>query len=206
MNKKRILFIGDSITESGLHEDKAKLGTGYVRIIHDYLQAIYPNSFEVFNKGISGNRVIDLEERWDKDVLKCNPEILSISIGVNDVWRQLDNPGLKQIYPEEFASIYNELLMQAREETNATLVLMEPTLIEEELNSAGNEKLKIYVEIVRRLADKHRAILIPTHQDFIDYVMTNSGYPLTIDGVHMNSVGNMLMANSWIKSVIPTLK
>lgn len=204
--KRRIVFIGDSITEAGRLEDQEKIGTGYVRLLHDYLQTSYPNSFEVLNKGVSGDRVIDLAKRWENDVLRNNPDILSISIGVNDVWHQLKHRDVKQVYPADFERVYDEILLQAKTQTNAQLVLMEPTIIEEDVHSIGNQKLMAYVEIVRHLADKYQAILVPTHQRFMDFLATNSEYALTTDGVHMNSAGNMLIATSWLKSVRSILR
>ncbi|MEI2400993.1 hydrolase, partial [Paenibacillus phytohabitans] len=67
--KQRIVFIGDSITWWGINEGDS-IGTGYVRLLHDYLKVSNPQrDFDVINKGISGNRVIDLAERWDQDVI-----------------------------------------------------------------------------------------------------------------------------------------
>ena len=198
----RIVFIGDSITELGKFEDPEALGTGYVRLLYDYFITAYPaNDFEVINKGISGNRIDDLATRWQTDVIDVNPDIVSISIGINDVWRQLKDPTMPQIYPEEFKNNYNDLLQQVSDNTSADIVLMEPTIIEENLDSIGNQKLKPYVEIVNTMAEKHDAYLVPTHQAFLSYLEANNGYALTTDGVHMNSTGNMLMAKAWYETV-----
>jgi len=199
----RILFIGDSITEWGRNEDPEGMGIGYVRIIHDYLMTKFPSKqLEIINKGIGGNRATDLKDRWEKDVLSLNPDYVSVSIGINDVWRQLDNPDMAQVYPEQFEEILTGIL----EKTNAQLIVMEPTVIEEDVHSEGNQKLIPYVEIVRSLAKKFDAILVPTHQDFIEYLKTGTTYKLTTDGVHMNSAGNMLMATSWLKACESLLK
>jgi len=201
--KARILFIGDSITDSGRNEDPEGIGYGYVRILHDYLVTAFPSKeLEIINQGIGGNRATDLQDRWDKDVLALNPDYVSVSIGINDVWRQLDNPGMVQVYPEQFEEILTRLI----EKTNAQLILMEPTVIEEDVRSEGNQKLVPYVEIVRKLAKKFDAILVPTHKDFIDYIKTDTTYKLTTDGVHMNSAGNMLMARSWLEACESLLK
>ncbi|MBS4219279.1 SGNH/GDSL hydrolase family protein [Bacillus sp. FJAT-49711] len=202
-DKGRILFIGDSITESGRYEDAEGIGNGYVRLLHDYLITAFPSKeLEIMNKGIGGNRATDLKARWEKDVLALNPDYVSVSIGINDVWRQLDSPDMEQVYPEQFEEILTGLL----EKTNGQLILMEPTVIEEDVDSEGNQKLVPYVEIIRNLAKKFNAILVPTHQDFIDYLNTGTAYKLTTDGVHMNSAGNMLMAASWIKACESLLK
>ncbi|OZU88305.1 hydrolase [Virgibacillus indicus] len=198
---KHILFIGDSITESGKQGDLDNIGNGYVRIIHDYLKTVHlTEQIKITNKGISGNRISDLAARWREDVLELNPDILSISIGINDVWRQIDNPQMKQIHPAEFEMIYNDLLTQVRSKTDASIVLMEPTIIEEDVHSQGNKKLVEYVEIVNGLAEKFEAIVVPSHLAFLGYLNADRNYNVTIDGVHMNSAGNMLMAATWLEA------
>src|SRR5690625_8042748 len=103
----RMVFIGDSITESGKFEDPEALGSGYVRLLYDYFITTYPASkFEVINKGISGNRIDDIKARWLRDVIDLNPDIVSISIGINDVWNQLKYPETKQKHPENFERLY----------------------------------------------------------------------------------------------------
>ena len=91
-----LLFIGDSITDCGRARpvgEKDGLGNGYVAQINAILNATHPDrSIRVLNTGISGNRVCDLKGRWQPDVLGLNPDWLSIMIGINDVWRQFDNP------------------------------------------------------------------------------------------------------------------
>ncbi|WP_053365856.1 SGNH/GDSL hydrolase family protein [Bacillus sp. FJAT-27245] len=198
--KRRIVFIGDSIT----HWEKSEsnpIGTGYVRLLHDYLKVTYPEwDMEIVNKGISGNRVSDLAERWNQDVLSLQPDFVSISIGINDVWRQLDSPEIEQIYPDRYEEIYESLLADLREKTNAAIILMEPTVIGEEIQSEGNRKLSPYVEIVHKLGERYGATIVPTHQAFISFLKKGKGYPLTLDGVHMNSMGNMLIAKTWIQA------
>ena len=82
---------------------------------------------------------------------------------------------------------------------------MEPTLIQEDIFSLGNEKLIPYIEIVHRLAKKYQAIVVPTHEVFINYVKSNNNYKLTTDGVHMNSAGNLLIAKTWLDNVLPII-
>src|SRR5690554_5891653 len=86
----RLLFIGDSITDCGRRQDPEGIGSGYPRLVRDYLSAKDPdNAPVVLNTGISGNRVTCLQERWKTDVLDLKPDVLSIKIGINDVWHSL---------------------------------------------------------------------------------------------------------------------
>ncbi|MEI7025566.1 SGNH/GDSL hydrolase family protein [Paenibacillus sp. y28] len=200
--KDRIVFIGDSITDKGRKKDPQKLGTGYVRMVHDYLHAVYPQlSLKIINEGVSGNRIVDLEKRWTVDVLDNRPQWVSISIGINDVWRQVDNVDIEQVYPDRFEEIYRRLLEQARDELGCRFILMQPTIIKEHLDSSGNRLLKAYVDAVNRLAEEFQGILVPTHQAFIDFLKCDTDKDLTTDGVHMNTLGDTLMAATWLKAV-----
>lgn len=198
----KIVFIGDSITDKGRKKDPLKLGSGYVRMLHDYLTLEYPKlTLKIINEGVSGNRVIDLEKRWQMDVLDHRPQWLSISIGINDVWRQLDSPDAEQVYPERFEAVYRKLLKQTLALPHCKLILMQPTVIKEYPDSTGNTLLKSYVDIVDRLAEEFNAILVPTHRTFNDFIQCETGKDLTTDGVHMTPLGDTLMASTWIKAV-----
>ncbi|WP_226670391.1 SGNH/GDSL hydrolase family protein [Metabacillus litoralis] len=207
MNKKRVLFIGDSITEWGRYEDQENIGTGYVRLIHDYFVTSYPSTqFEFINRGVGGDRISDLQARWQDDAIEIDPDYISISIGINDVWRQIDNPDLDQISPERFQEIYEELLSLVKSKTKATVILMEPTIIEEDTQAPGNQMLIEYLKVIYEVAKKFEVIVVPTHKAFIKYLESGNEYKLTIDGVHMNSAGNMLMAKTWINEVEKVIK
>jgi len=203
----KLVFIGDSITEWGRQGDPEDIGTGYLRLIHDYLLTTYPEkNLVVLNKGIGGHRISDLAERWQEDVITIQPDYVTVSIGINDVWRQLDQPKMQQIFPEQYEIIYADLLNKVKEQTHAKIILMEPTIIEEDVESKGNKMLIPYVETVQKLAEKFDAIYVPTHQAFVQYLNANSGYRVTIDGVHTNSAGNMMMAQTWIKAFEASIK
>ncbi|MCA0150386.1 SGNH/GDSL hydrolase family protein [Rossellomorea vietnamensis] len=198
----RVIFIGDSITDSGRRQDSEGIGDGYVRMIRDYLHENASQfKLEIINKGISGNRVSDLASRWEEDVLELQPDWVSVSIGINDVWRQLDRPSIEQIYPKQFEEIYMKLLTQLKEKTKAKIILMEPTIIEEEEKSEGNHMLIPYVEAVRRLAESFNAILVSTNKVFLEHLHNHPDVILTKDGVHMNDSGNKLMVETWLNAI-----
>ncbi len=207
IDKMKVLFIGDSITEWGRHGDPEDIGTGYVRLIHDYFVTLYPNKqFTFLNRGVGGNRITDLAERWQQDAIAPNPDVISVSIGINDVWRQIDHPEMEQVSVKQFEHLYVDLLTQVKEKTNAKIILMEPTVIDEDVESRGNQLLPDYVAVIRKVAQQFDTTLVPTHSAFIDYLKANNGYKLTTDGVHMNSAGNMLMATTWIQAAGERLK
>lgn len=198
---EKIVLIGDSITQDGRFDDPDDLGKGYVRLVHDYIQENFKNdNFKIINKGISANRITDLAERWEADVITEQPDWVSISIGVNDVWRQLDSPDMEQVDPKKFESVYRQLVTDLQAQTEARLILMEPTIIEEDIHSQGNQMLQPYVNVVRELAKEFDATLVSTHQTFINFLEKTPHISLTTDGVHMNDLGRKLMATTWLVS------
>lgn len=202
MNKQEsLLFIGDSITEAGRFGDPEDLGDGYVRLIHDYFMVTSPPKCPQFvNRGISGNHITDLMDRWDRDVISLQPDYISISIGINDVWRRLDHPEKELVLPEKYEELFRVLINGVRTKTKAKIILMEPTLHGEDPNSQGNTMLKDYLNVVRKLSLEYDSILVNTHETFLRYKEENPQIQLTTDGVHMNSLGNMLMAKTWIEA------
>lgn len=198
----KIVLIGDSITDAGRREDPENMGHGYARMIRDYYAVTKPTmNLQFINKGIGGDRIDHLAARWQEDVIDLNPDWVSISIGINDVWRQLDNPQMDQIFPEKYEEMYSAILGELSEKTKARIILMEPTVIEEDLHSVGNRLLVPYIEAVHRLAREYNALVVPTHQAFQAYLRHQSNFKLTTDGVHMTSSGDLLMAQTWIKTV-----
>jgi acyl-CoA thioesterase I len=195
----KIIFIGDSITASGKNTDPERLGSGYVRMIRNEL----PEDVKVINKGVSGHRVTDLAFRWKRDVTDLDPDLVSVSIGINDVWRQLDSPDLNQVDVQKFEEIYRDLLSQLSPAIK--IVLMEPTIIEENPQSTGNQLLVPYVEAVRKLAIEFDALLVPVHDVFIGHLKSHPEISLTTDGVHMKRKGDELMAKSWLKAAEPLI-
>ncbi|MGI8314575.1 SGNH/GDSL hydrolase family protein [Halobacillus mangrovi] len=197
MKYSKILFIGDSITESGRFDDTMGIGNGYVHKVVEKLGLPLDN---VLNRGLGGDQIVDLAKRWEQDVLAERPDLLSISIGVNDVWRQLDSPEMNQISHEQFKKTYVELLEKTLGELNPSIVLMEPTIIGEDPESEGNKRLKEYVQAVREAAEQFECSYVPLHGAFIKQLRGKVLTPLTTDGVHMNERGDELMAVEWVKA------
>ena len=132
----RILFQGDSITDAGrsrskadMANDQAALGNGYAWLAGAGLLVGRPeDGLKVFNRGVSGNKVFQLAERWDGDCLQLKPDVLSILIGVNDIWHKLN--GNYDGTVEKYEKDYRALLEQTRRELPAVrLVICEPFVL-----------------------------------------------------------------------------
>jgi acyl-CoA thioesterase-1 len=198
----RLLFIGDSITDCGRREDPEKIGSGYPRLIRDYLRAAEPQSAPlVFNAGISGNCVTDLADRWQTDVLNFAPDVLSIKIGINDVWHNLagQNGG---VAPERFRTVYRNLLAQVGTLLpDCKLVLCEPSVIWPPQPMEGNALLAPYISVVNELAAEFEAeCVVPLHAAFEDAKSARPDIEWAPDGVHPSSSGQMLIARTWLEA------
>lgn len=206
----RLLFIGDSITDAGREPagepapwGSAGLGRGYVSLVESWLLATRPDArIRVFNRGNSGNTVRDLAARWQTDVLDLKPDIVSIMIGVNDVWRQFDTPLRTEthVLPAE----YERTLEQLATRTLATLaaperlVLATPFFFEPHRADPMRARMDEYGAIVRRLAAKHGATFIDT-QAALDAVLAHV-HPMSLawDRIHPQPVGHMILARAFL--------
>ena len=143
--KDRIEFIGDSITDCSRSEPETQpLGNGYVRQIHDLLQAGYPElQLTLINQGISGDRVTSLKTRWKPNVIDINPDWLFIYVGINDVWRFFEGAREEAVPVKEFETIYRQLINGARTNTRAQIRLVSPFLAEKDPKDAFRTRLEV---------------------------------------------------------------
>ncbi|GAA0357517.1 SGNH/GDSL hydrolase family protein [Alkalibacterium iburiense] len=208
-----LLFIGDSITDVGRNrEDYGSLGHGFPLMIAAYLQAMYPEKRLTFlNRGIGGDRLIDLKNRWEDDCLDLNPDIVTILIGINDTWR---NPHPEKKVSEEklneFEADYRYLLKSLLQRTDAKVILMEPFVLPYPKDRiVWREDLDHRIQIVRKMAREYQTELIP-----LDGLLNAAGikngfsYYTGEDGVHPTDAGHGTIAKYWLESFFdkPTIE
>lgn len=195
-----ILFQGDSVTDCGrIREDKSNMGTGYAMMISSWLQALYPEkSFTFINKGISGNRVCDLQGRWKEDCLDLNPTFVSILIGINDCWRRYDSNDPTSV--EAFEKGYRDILSQVKEKTNAKIMLCEPFVLPvPEDRKQWREDLDPKIHVVRKLAREYNTLLLPLDGIFNSAAALKAPEFWAADGVHPTMAGHALIAQEWLR-------
>ena len=191
----RILFQGDSITDGnrGRSADPNHiLGHGYVFIIAAKFGAAFPElKLDFINRGVSGNTVLDLEKRWQKDTLDLKPDVLSILIGVNDSGRGVSL--------DQYEQVYDKLLTQAKTANpKIKLVLCAPFV---KPTGKINEDIRKRQEIVARLAKKHGAALVQFQPVFDEAVKRAPADYWIWDNVHPTYRGHQLMADEWDRVV-----
>ncbi len=205
-----ILFQGDSITDGnrGRSEDPNHImGHGYAFSIASRLGAEYPQKkLKFYNRGVSGNKIIDLAARWQTDTLDIKPNVLSILIGVNDAssvvlnWKPV-------VTIEKYEQVYDSLLNQTKEQLpDIVMVLCEPFILPvgavKEHWNAYHDDISKRQEIVRKLAKKYEAIHL-AFQEVFDNACKKAPADYWIwDGIHPTVAGHELLAKEWIKRVI----
>lgn len=189
MQKIKLLFQGDSITDAGRNrEDIHNLGNGYPKYAAKYLAEKYPDiEFEFIDLGISGDQTKDLVERLQTDFIDIQPDIVSILIGVNDVWHHAEN---KDWIPDKvFEERYRTVLKAIKEKTNAKIMMMEPFLIPAEDKLYFREDLAPKIEIVRKLAREYADVYLPTDGLLASAFIGDDPLSYAADGVHPTEKG-----------------
>lgn len=189
-----ILFQGDSVTDGnrGRTEDPNHIhGHGYVYLIASYFGGQFPDqNFTFVNRGVSGNTLIELDERWDRDTLALAPDVLSIMVGVNDLGRGMS--------PEEYEKRYDALLARTQKALpNVRFILMEPLW-----RDGKSEARRRYQEIVRRLAEKYQAVFVPLQDSFnaLYDAAPNPKYWVW-DSVHPTTAGHWVVFQQWLAAM-----
>ena len=206
MKNQVILFQGDSITDCGRSRDanvpaNIGLGMGYPLLAAAHLLcARAEDGLKFFNRGIGGNRIVDLYARWKVDGLNLNPDVVSIMIGVNDTWHGFCiNNGVEIPRFEQFYRMLLEWTVQAR--PGVKLVLCEPFVyaygaVSLEWVPEINQRR----EIVRKMAEEFDTIFIP-YQEIFDAALKRAPAEYWLsDGVHPTYAGHQLIAEAWLKA------
>lgn len=209
-----ILFQGDSITDAGRDrtlQDQPNhghaLGRGYAMLAAAQLMADDDpeGQLQIYNRGISGNRVTQLAERWQVDALDLRPTVVSILIGVNDTWHGVAKGTPENGVPlDRYETVYRDLLKQTREALpEARLVICEPFTLEcgavLELNF--HPDIDERAKIARRLADEFDTIWVGFQAMYDEAAKKLAPAKLAGDGVHPTLAGHQLMARTWLKAV-----
>jgi len=204
-----ILFQGDSITDSGRKKDDAGystpgvLGTGYAMLAGAEMLLKYPaHNLKIYNRGISGNKVYQLAERWEKDCFNIKPDVLSILIGVNDFWHMLNGnyAGTLQTYKDDL----NILLNHTKEKLpDVKLIMGEPFAVTgiKAVDAKWYPAFNDYRAAAKEIAARFNATFIPYQKVFDKAQESAPGAYWTHDGVHPTLAGARLMAEAWLASV-----
>ncbi len=204
-----ILFQGDSITDAGRNKEEYSynnaraMGFGYAMLAGAVLLEKHPElDLKIYNKGISGNKVFQLADRWDKDCLELKPDVLSILIGVNDIWHKLD--GHYDGTADTFRKDYIALLERTKQALpDVQLIICEPFAVSgiKAVDGKWYPEFYTYQKAAYEIAVQFGATFIPFQKVFDEAQKRAPGVYWTHDGVHPSLAGAKLMAEAWLAAV-----
>lgn len=204
-----ILFQGDSITDWGRDHSKSTanntnaLGSGYVLITAGHLLLNNPDkNLQIFNKGVSGNKVYQLADRWDTDCLALKPNVLSIHVGVNDFWHTLTNGYTGTI--DTYISDYHKLIARTKQALpDVKLVICEPFATKgvKAVDDKWYPTFDLFRKAARDIATEYKAAFVPYQSVFDKALESAPAAYWSLDGVHPSIAGEALMARTWMEVV-----
>lgn len=204
----RLLFQGDSITDAG--RDKRNyhdMGKGYPKFAAEgILQELPDAEIEFINLGIGGNRTDQLFDRLYNDAIEFSPDVISVLIGINDVWHRFSAARIETTVGQ-FEANYRAILDRLKTQTNAKIVMLQPYLLDCEKNLHLRPGLDEILPVVKRLADEYADLYIPLDELFTEAIKTQpEPCYYSDDGVHPNANGAVFIGEQYAKAILPLVK
>ena len=204
-----VLFQGDSITDWGRDKNKSApndfgaLGSGYVLLTASVLLRDHAaKNLQIYNNGISGNKVFQLADRWDTDALALKPNVLSIMIGVNDYWHTVTS-GYKGTI-DTYKGDYRKLLDRTKKALpNIKLILAEPFALKDvkAVDASWYPAFDTYRQAAHDIAGEYGAAFVPYQTVMDEALKLAPAKYWSLDGVHPSPAGASLMAKAWLEAV-----
>lgn len=190
-----VVFAGDSVTDCGRREDADGLGHGYVRELAGDTRLA---DCRVVNVGVGGDRLADLEQRWQQDVVAEQPDIVSVLIGINDTWRHFDSGIPSDL--DLFAGRYRSLLAALPAHTR--IILVEPFVVPVSQDQVGwRDDLDPRIAAVAHLAEEFGAVRVPLDGTLNQRAESLGAAEIAADGVHPTERGHHEIAAAWLHAV-----
>ena len=207
---KTILFQGDSITDCGRsRDDNAQVGTGYALLVKSQLGFENPNQYQFYNRGISGNRIVDVYARIKADIINLKPDYMSLLIGVNDVWHEIMyNNGVDE---EKFEKIYSMLIEEITEALpELKIMILEPFCLKgvatDNTETQPDKWERFDSEVKKRaakaklIAEKYGLVFVELQNKFDELTQQAEETYWLRDGVHPTPMGHEMIKREWIKA------
>ena len=199
----KILLTGDSITDMNRHRDADfttfSYGSSYPFILQGKIGKEFPEKFQIINRGISGNRITDLYARIKADCWNLQPDFISILIGINDIWHELDFQN--GVDAERFDRFYRMFIEDTKKVLpNVKFLLLEPFV----LRAAAIEKqfevlnqIRDRAKIIKKIAEDLGCYFLPLQDKMDEYAEKYGSEYVLFDGVHPSVVGAQIIADEW---------
>ena len=201
---EKILFQGDSITDwFRIKDNDSILGSNYVNMVAGEIGLRYPNEYEFINRGIGGNRSIDILARTQTDIISLKPDYLSMLVGVNDVWHAAKFG--YDVNPERYELYFNTIIQDVKKNLpNTKIMIMEPFILK---GSVAMQKPNIFIDgvnklaqISRKIASNNNIVFVALQERFDKMLKYAPVEYWSSDGVHPNAPGHCIIKNAWIEA------
>lgn len=198
---QKIVMVGDSITDAGRRDIDPPYGAGYVSLVRSIATALYPELDLTWeNRGIGGDTVRNLADRWVSDVLDERPDVLTVMIGINDVWRRFGDNPLEAVPADEYQSTLVTLLRATRERGAPDLYVGSPYMIEADTSDLMRSAMDLYGLLAREVAEEVGAVFVDVQATFDRVLEHSESSDWADDKVHPNGPGHAVIALEFLRA------
>ncbi len=201
----KIVMFGDSITDMGRDRELTgafSYGHGYPFFVEGELNSQSPNVHTLYNKGISGNRIVDVYARVKADCWNLQPDLVTCLIGINDIWHEIGSGNGVEL--DRFIRFYEMLIDDTRKVLpNVRFMLLEPFVLEGSATSehfAEFSQIREYAKEIKRLAERKGCAFVPLQARLDDLAERYGAEHWLYDGVHPSVAGSKIIADAWLKA------
>jgi len=204
---QRIVFFGDSITCARRKADTPDLGNGYVAMIDTSIRDHFPtHKLQLINAGIDGSTAVSLSARLEDDVLRHDPEWVSILVGINDLTRWIRDPASEPGGVDAFKGMLDALVSDILRLADARVVLLDPFYISNDREPSPSHArvlrlLQPYIAAVAEIAAKYGTIHVETHAAFAQELLSRPAAELCPEPIHPNAAGHAVIAQAWLAAM-----
>jgi lysophospholipase L1-like esterase len=193
---EKLLFVGDSITACMRESVEPPLGAGYVQLVHMLLATRYPElDVEFVNRGVDGNTILDLERRWDRDVIAEKPDWLFVMIGTNDViYRHLEGMGTRAVSDEAYEQACERLIERTRAALDCRIVLLEPAPLQQEPHAPSHVPMRQLIQRVRSVGSRRGLDVVEIFERAFDTFTRGPRKRWFVDCPHLTIAGQTVLA------------
>ena len=201
---KTFVFQGDSITDAGRNRDNDDYrGNGYPTVVAGALGLKYPGQFRFLNRGVSGDRIVDINSRIRRDLINLSPDYVSILIGINDVWHELG--GRNGVNNTKFFKTYCDIVEEVLTMCPGVKIFVLEPFVLKAAATEGNwdvfdRETRMRAERTKKVAEKYGLVFVPL-QDTFDALLEKAPASYWLhDGVHPTAMGHTVIANALIEA------
>jgi lysophospholipase L1-like esterase len=198
---QKIVMIGDSITDAGRRDIEPPYGVGYMTLVRSFVNALHPELGLTWeNRGIGGDTVRNLDSRWAADVIDERPDVLTVMIGINDVWRRFGDKPHEAVPEDEYRATLTALLRAAREASGPDLYVGSPYMIEANAADPMRAAMDARGGIAREVAAEAGATFIEVQAAFDRVLAHSESADWSHDRIHPNQPGHAVIALEFLRA------